>query len=273
MAEGSAVIERNPITGEPVIVAPDRAHRPNMYRGSDEECPFCAGNESLTPPEIARTGEPWRVRVFANKYPATDRHEVIVESPVHDATFDRIGHAGEAVRAYVDRYQALTRDCAHVTIFKNHGPVAGASITHLHSQIIGTPFVPPRIEREAAAMATHCGLCGPAQPLIRETDNYRWVAPRGPLFAYEQWIVPKRHAAQIAEPSELATLLQASAAVMQALAGSFNWIFVNFPARSGGHWYVQLFPRFAVHAGFELGSASSIVTVSADETVARFHRQ
>src|SRR5213078_1418890 len=70
------VIRKTPITGDPVILAPDRDERPNVYEGGP--CPFCPGAESETPPEIARDGQPWRVRVFPNKFPATAHHEVIV---------------------------------------------------------------------------------------------------------------------------------------------------------------------------------------------------
>lgn len=253
------MIERNPITGDPIIVAPDRSRRPNIFRNDHEVCPFCAGHEALTPPEIARAGDPWRVRVFANKYPATELHEVIVESPRHDDTFDAIAHAGDAVQMYVERYRAMSRNAAHVTIFKNHGAMAGASIPHLHSQIIGTPFVPPRIEREIAAFGERCALCDVAnEPLIRETDNYRWIAPRGSMFAYEQWVVPKQHAPEIDAPHELPEIMQASVRGMRSVADSFNWIFMNFPRAPGAHWYLQLFPRLAVHAGFEFGSGSAI---------------
>lgn len=264
------MIEHNPITGDPVIVATARAGRPNMYR-REEVCPFCAGNESMTPPEVARAGEPWHVRAFPNKYPATETHEVVVESPNHDDAFDTIACAADAVQIYVDRYRALMRDAAHVTIFKNHGAMAGASIDHQHSQIIGTPFVPPRIEREAAAFAVRCALCDTRdQPLIRDTEHYRWIAPRGAMFAYEQWIVPKAHAAEIVDPFDLASLLQASSRVMRQIAEAYNWIFVNFPGRPRAHWYVQLFPRFAVHAGFELGSGSAIKVVDPEKAAARF---
>jgi UDPglucose--hexose-1-phosphate uridylyltransferase len=224
----------------------------------------------MTPPETIRVGHPWQVRAFPNKYPATEHHEVVVESPVHDATFDAIPHAVSAVDALIDRYRALAQHTAHVTIFKNHGLGAGASIPHLHTQILGTPFVPPRVEREAAASAGRCALCSAQEPLIRETANYRWIAPRGSLFAWEQWIVPRQHTNEIGEPLELAELLQASVAKMRSITPAFNWIFMNFPRAPHAHAYVQLFPRFAVHAGFELGSGSSINAVSADETVKRF---
>ena len=264
------MIERNPITGDAVLVAPARERRPNMYRDADEVCPFCPDHESLTPPEIARIGDPWRVRIFPNKYPATEQHEVIVESARHDDTFDGIGHAGDVVKSYIDRYRVLARDAAHVTIFKNHGPMAGASIPHLHSQIIGTSFVPPRAEREAAAMRGSCGLCSlQDEPLIRETANYLWVAPRGSMFAYEQWIVPKTHAPEMAGPFELPDLLQASSRAMLRIADSFNWMFMNFARAPHAHWYVQMFPRLAMHAGFELASGSAINAVDPVEAAER----
>ena len=261
------MIERNPITGDAVIVAPERARRPNNYREPEAACPFCPGNEALTPPEIYRDGNPWRVRVFANKYPATEHHEVLVESSDHDATFDHIAHADLVVAAAIDRYRALSRDAAHVTIFKNHGLGAGASIPHLHSQIIGSPFVPPRVEREAASFATRCALCTTDEPLVRETKNFRWIAPRGALFAYEQWIVPKQHVSELLDPFELSELLQASVARMN---GAYNWIFMNFPRMPHAHAYVQVFPRSSVHAGYELASGSAINSASAEETVRRF---
>lgn len=267
------MIERNPITGEAVIVAPDRAQRPNVYRDADEACPFCPGNESMTPPEISRAGDPWRVRAFPNKYPATDHHEIVVESPRHDVAFDQIDDASEAVQMYVDRYRALSRYAPHVTIFKNHGVLAGASIPHIHSQILATPFVPQRVEIEAAAFRSACALCAPEEhPLIQETPHYRRIAPRGSMFAYEQWIVPKAHAQEISQPLELAGVLQASSRAMLQIADSYNWIFMNFPLEPRAHWYVQLFPRMAMHAGFEIGSGSAINAVDPEEAARRYRR-
>ena len=74
----------------------------------------------MTPPEIVRVGDPWRLRVFPNKYPAVERHEIIVESDRHDATFDSIDNAAEVISLYVDRYRAHA-DAAYVSLFKNDG--------------------------------------------------------------------------------------------------------------------------------------------------------
>jgi len=49
-------VRRNLITGEPILFAPERQARPNAFNEDDAVCPFCPGNEAMTPPEIARIG-------------------------------------------------------------------------------------------------------------------------------------------------------------------------------------------------------------------------
>ena len=187
-------VRKHPVTGEPILYAPERAGRPNAFERTNEEiCPFCPGNESLTPPEIARTGDPWRVRVFPNKYPAVDGHEVIVDSIGHDATFESIDNAAEVVSMYISRYRAHA-GAAYVSLFTNTGERAGASIDHIHSQLMPLPFIPPRIERHLAAFASGpCPLCRNVGTLIEENDSFARVVPDAAQQAYEQWIVPKRH--------------------------------------------------------------------------------
>ena len=180
-----------------MLFAPDRAGRRGAFGDDTEDrCPFCVGHESDTPPEIARAGDPWRVRVFPNKYPPIDGAEVIVETPRHEESFAGVEHAEDVVRAYADRYRAHA-DAAYVSVFKNEGPRAGASIPHAHSQVVPLPFVPPRIERELAGFARSCTLCGVRSHLIEETSSLVWIAPHGSAFAYQQWIVPKRHVSEI----------------------------------------------------------------------------
>jgi UDPglucose--hexose-1-phosphate uridylyltransferase len=268
------VIERNPITGDAIIVAPGRAARPDAVREQSGRCPFCPGNESDTPPEVWRDGDPWRIRVFPNKYPATQQHEVIVEGPDHAATFDRLepAVASRVVDQYIDRYRVLSQSARYVCVFKNHGALAGATIPHEHSQILGLPFIPVRIEREGARFASRCPLCDLRDEEIDRTENYRWIAPRGSMMAYEQWIVPLRHANEMQEGFELAAFLQRASRAMLTISDGFNWIFINFPQQPAGHWYVQLFPRLTMHAGFELGTGSAINTVDA-RTAAERYRQ
>lgn len=74
-------LRRNPLTGGWVNIAPQRAQRPGAFADTSvptprEACPFCPGNEHLTPPEVlayrsaSGESENWTLRVVPNKYPA-----------------------------------------------------------------------------------------------------------------------------------------------------------------------------------------------------------
>src|SRR2546430_136721 len=74
-------LRRDELSGRWVLLAPGRAARPHTFGSSapdapgPDACPFCPGNEHLTPPEVYRTGDGapdtpgWRVRVVPNLYP------------------------------------------------------------------------------------------------------------------------------------------------------------------------------------------------------------
>jgi UDPglucose--hexose-1-phosphate uridylyltransferase len=260
------MIRRHPITGEPILLAPARAGRPHAFGdASEERCPFCPGNERDTPPELKRIGDPWRVRVFPNKFPPVEGAEVIVESPEHEASFDQITHAREVVAAYVDRYRTHAAS-PYVALFKNEGARAGASIPHVHSQVIPLPFTPPRIAEEMAAFrkASRCPLCaGIEAGVIGESDAFSWLAPAGSKLPWQQWIVPKRHAGEITalhdvELEELAAMLARAARATRSVAHSYNWAFMNFPGAPEGHTYIDVMPRVTGIAGLELGSGTFV---------------
>jgi len=72
---------QNRATKNWVIVATERAKRPHDFLVKEESkqlpefdpsCPFCPGNEHMTPPPILtleKDGK-WNIRVIPNKYPA-----------------------------------------------------------------------------------------------------------------------------------------------------------------------------------------------------------
>lgn len=266
------MMRRNPITGDPILFAPGRAARPRAFDAEEiARCPFCPGHESDTPAELTRLGDPWRVRVFPNKYPSVEGAEVIVESANHDETFDRIAHAEDVVRMYAERYRAH-RDAEYTAVFKNEGPRGGASIPHVHSQVMPLPFMPPRIAREAESFANaeRCPLCYLEGEVIRETESFTWLAPQGSSFAYQQWIVPKQHVSEITEPAGLAPLLQDASRAMLELGDSYNWMFMNFPRRPKAHAYIDLVPRLAAIAGFELGTGTFVEIIDPAAAARRF---
>ncbi len=180
-----AELRRDPITGRWVIIETEKIKVPSDYEVEQHVkksgvCPFCPGNEHMTPPEIDahREGEikpntpGWLTRIIPNKFPALriegnlDRtgigiydmmngigaHEVIVENPDHNKELcDLMDHDVEKVIwAYRNRSLDLRGDkrFKYILIFKNYGVSAGASLEHPHSQLIALPIVPKRVNEE-----------------------------------------------------------------------------------------------------------------------------
>ncbi len=205
-------LRQNPATHEWVIIAAERAKRPEDFLPSDESavrpvnhspsCPFCPGNERMTPPEISSNldaGGKWTLRVVPNKFAALSpegnaerekdndffrsmaglgKHEVIIETPDHWKSLGKASDskALEIVRAYHERFLALSSDRRFklVKIFRNSGARAGTSLAHPHSQIVATPVVPLHIRHRIEAATRyyddhgHCVFCRMIEMEIRE---------------------------------------------------------------------------------------------------------
>ena len=146
-----------------VIISPSRVLRPEQGIKSIADkpekypaCPFCSGNEAMTPPEVYRIGSGekdkggWSVRVVPNKFPITDTHEVIIHSPDCEKDVDvlPLEQVIKVMTAYRDRYRAHEAD-GQVLIFCNHGFSAGASLKHPHSQLV---VVPNQINLDAVSI-------------------------------------------------------------------------------------------------------------------------
>ncbi|MGA2091638.1 MAG: galactose-1-phosphate uridylyltransferase [Endomicrobiales bacterium] len=195
-------LRRDPIIGRWVIISTDRGKRPSDFSRPEDistgkKCPFCPGNEAMTPSEIVAYGESgrprdgagWQVRVIPNKFPALaiegtlnrqgdgmyDRmngigaHEIIIESPYHDRDIPELTdkEVEDILWAYRDRIMDLKKDIRleYILIFKNHGSAAGATLVHPHSQLIATPVVPKRVREEVNGAKNYfeykerCGFC------------------------------------------------------------------------------------------------------------------
>lgn len=187
-------LRKDPVTGRWVIIATDRAKRPNDFTREHaipkggRFCPFCPGNEQKTPPEILafrQHGQAddggWTLRVVPNKFPALrvegdlkrqgdgmyDRmngigaHEVIIETPNHLATLSDLSekHIEDVFWAFRDRILDLRKDrrLRYIMIFKNHGEAAGASLEHTHWQLIALPVVPKRVQEEVDGARQYYG--------------------------------------------------------------------------------------------------------------------
>ena len=187
-------LRKDPITGTWVIISEERKKRPKYYQivvdkdlSIPENCPFCPGNESLTPPETFAlrpdhsqpNGPGWELRVVPNKFPALrvegelrqsgeglydmingiGAHEVMIETPLHTHTwFD--GDPAVIRRHPAGRPGAHPGPGEGLALQVHHGlqelrPAAGATLSHSHSQLIALPVVPLRVQEEIDGARAH----------------------------------------------------------------------------------------------------------------------
>ena len=239
-------LRQDPLSGRSVIIAENRAARPDQFFGPREMdggvCPFCPGHEDLTPKATAvypidSPDDRWQVRVVPNKYPAVELnatgnrgeaaigvHEVIIESRAHVASLTEVSAKDAELTffAYRDRLRNLSQDkrLSYGLIFKNARADGGASLEHTHSQLIATSTIPADVQFELAKAGEHQmlhGRCAFCDLIDGERDGDRHVAETasfvvfcafGSRFPYEMWVLPKEHyeSFEATSDSELAEL-------------------------------------------------------------------
>ncbi len=224
-----AELRRDPVTGRWIIVNTENPKLPKDFEIEQHikkggTCPFCIGNEHLTPPEIeairqkgTKPNTPgWVTRVVPNKFPALqiegdlDRrgigiydmsngvgaHEVIIENPDHDKTIADL--ADEEVQNVIwtcrNRSVDLKGDARfkYILIFKNYGEPAGASLEHSHSQLIALPIVPKRVLEELKGSSQYfeykerCVFCDMIAQELQDID--RIIAENKSFLAFSPFV-------------------------------------------------------------------------------------
>jgi len=315
-------MRQNRITGQWVIYAAARQNRPHdNHRREDApsdlpsyvaSCPFCPGNEHLTPPTLLQwppADAPWQVRAFANKFPilspeddtgdfavneksiylsaaAYGRHEIVVETPHHNEDLSEMApEQAEAIievchRRYLDMKSDPHIQC--VFLFRNHGVRAGASLAHPHSQLIATNIVPSRVSgRESVAHQYYdeqgrCAYCdaldfeiSAGQRVVYQNRSFVAFVPYAAEVPFEVWVAPLEHRADfgLTSKGEQADLADALQTVLRRLRQKvndpdYNCMFYTASKSAEAvpylHWYVQIRPRIAIEAGFEIASGMSV---------------
>ena len=223
--------------GRWVVIAPERAERPSAFLRAMPEsdggvCPFCPGNEAMTPPEVLsrRENGEWSLRVVPNRYPAlrteiqlvreglglfdsmagVGAHEVVIETRDHRKTLadQSVDQIESVLRAWQERMADLSRDgrLKSLIAFKNQGVSAGATLSHAHSQLIALPFVPDTLETELQAARRHyeekerCIWCDivaqevrEKERIVLESEDVVALSPCAARSPFELWILPRGH--------------------------------------------------------------------------------
>jgi len=297
------------------VIAKERARRPTDFIRAREqrvskECPFCPGNEEMTPRAVAvyrddgvfADGETrirgWWARCIPNMYPAMVQapdaptgewvamparggHEVIIESPEHEsspATFDQ-ETISRMVKVYAERYRYhMQRGSAYVSIFKNWGREAGASLSHTHTQLIALPLVPPQMMRELSAISSMpaCPYCNivereaRSERLIFTKGDWACIAPFYSQTPYEMWLLPFKHISNLLELDEsmledLGIALKGALHRLSALLNDPPYNYMIFQMRSGYHLNIRIQPAVTKIAGFEKNTGIHINPVPPEQ--------
>ena len=213
--------------------------------------------------------------------PVRGRHEVIVESPNHVSSLADVedDQAALVCQVYRDRFlkHAQRPETAAAILFKNAGPMAGASLTHIHSQLIALPFLPDKLRASYAgaeryfAQNASCYFCD----LIEESERegrivlrhagFTALCPPASRFAYETWILPDRHRSNFDQESDddMQRLAPALRSLLGRVESILNGPSYNFAVHSAPHhapsslacqdhyhWHIAITPRQTMLAGF-----------------------
>lgn len=322
----------NIITRDWVVIATERAKRPLDFKKPQKEikaipehkddCPFCTGNEGDRSDETFCFGDKntWKVRSIYNKFPSFSPEtkltrvnsgiyhsmsgygvaEVIIESPRHNALIALMSdeEVENIINAYKSRYLSIQgkKGIETIIIFRNHGPSAGTSLEHPHSQLIATPIVPPQIRNRMDAavgfydVSGSCVFCkvleeelAAKKRIILDSEKFVSFVPYAGALPFLTWIFPKRHMSSFgdideAEAKDLAHVLRNTLAKLYYGLNNpdFNYTIRSIPITEDGkeyfHWYLSIVPRITLPAGFELGSGI-FINSSLPEESAEFLRQ
>ncbi len=305
-----------------VLFAPNRSSRPEDFHHAsagkvplpsvDQGCPFCPGNE-VRNLEIYKhpNNHNWKIRAILNKYEALGHsggktrhdfytvregigdHEVIITRPHNVLTALLPDDMMEAMlKVYQERMMDLSThpEVKYIHILQNHGREGGASISHPHSQIFATPFVPEHLHDEVGGCQHYFsvnGACVYCEMILKEmADQTRIVldqkdflvfSPFAARVPYALRIIPKRHQANFFEmtDAERRSLAKVLKWCLQKLFyklnnPAYNYYIHTLPISQSlrtrydvrsYHWHLEILPRLNFWGGFELGSDVYVNTV------------
>ena len=221
-------------------------------------------------------------------------HEVIIESPRHvvDVALLNVTQIAAVLLAYRHRIMELRTDrrFRYILIYKNQGIEAGATLEHVHSQLIAMPMIPKLVLEEINGSKAYydangrCVFCeivrketNDRQRVVIENARFIVICPFAARFPYEIWILPKIHASFFERNSQqddfdLAAILRETLLrVDRSLGGpAFNYFIHSNPIDQSEnhyyHWHVEIIPKLIQVGGFEWGSGSYINTVTPEQS-------
>jgi UDPglucose--hexose-1-phosphate uridylyltransferase len=286
-----AAKQQLPQSGWSVRVVPNKFPAVHPLDGLGHGADFC--REAITGGYSAGGNSLFQSR------PISGGHEVVIESPrhVHSLSQLDLSEVALVLAAYRDRirYWRSVRGIRYISIFKNVGGDAGASLYHGHSQLVATNYLPSAVAgnaeraeryRAATGCCLHCDLIRAElkekRRVIAQNDSmvaYCPYASRMPLLVR---ITTKAHHDRFEDlPAEathdVARMIRRVVGWLERLrpGAPYNVLLHTRPPGIGGqsdahHWSLEIFPRLTRIAGFELGSDCMINPVLPENAAERY---
>lgn len=276
-------------------------------------CPFCQGNEEQTPEPtaayrgdgspLADTGdsEDWVVRVVPNKFPSFSRSAtfsngiatgpyasssgsgqqlLVIPSNRHLASISELNEE-ELHVAFMASQKEIVKmknddEIKHAMLFMNCRSAAGASLGHIHWQLIGAPVVSQYLEARVQRNLDSVRQNGSSLikqileweieqkvRVLKLTENFCVFCPFASRFAFQIWIVPldAKGGFALCPPAKRNELAQHCRSVLEKIETlldnpAYNMLLHQAPfhASDYDHWFIEIFPRLTTAAGFEWGT-------------------
>lgn len=217
-------------------------------------------------------------------------HEVIIHSPHHHLSLStmQIDEVVKVIKMYKRRYLLALKNpqVKSAVIIVNHGRQAGASIEHSHAQLFAIPMIPNLLKRESDSFSAHylkngdCIFCDLIQHeisvnrrIVAENSHFIAFCPYASQTPFTTWIAPKSHlkAFEVADEE----VLNSCASILQRVLISINknlhdppyniWLHSRPKGKDEFHWHLEIAPKLAIPAGFELGTGMTINVVQPEE--------
>jgi len=300
---------------------------------SSKNCPFCQIHTQEKPTLIFSDGKEisftdwknltknWTIIVIPNKYPAFSPHPHIDEK-IEGGLYQKMNAVGfheivvtknhekhvaqfsvEQIEELVDVYQKRYLDLMpqkfvnHVSIFHNHGPGAGASIFHPHSQIITTPLIDvdlrtallnSKIYSESKKECIYCKMNNwemkVKKRIVFENKDFLVICPFASKTAFEVIVSPKKHLSYFERiiEEEKWTFAEAFGMALKKIYKGLNDPDYNFYLHTAPcdgqnhdyyHWHWTILPKTSIWAGFELGTKIEISTIEPEKAAQYLRKQ
>lgn len=265
---------RNLLTGEWVLVSPQRVLRPwqgdespsqDRAPSYDPDCYLCPGNVRASgernpaylgsyvfpndyPALLDRSVAGPTSGIFASE-PATGEAHVLCYSPDHAATLATLDEGG--LRGVVDSWAELSAALgarnSHVQIFENKGAMMGCSSPHPHGQVWAGSFVPSEVEREDSMQRAWLDDTGSAllasvadaelesgERVVEHNADWLALVPYWASWPFEILLLPRHHLVRIEDCS--GPVRASLAAILKRVLARYDALFgVSFPYSMGWH--------------------------------------